>query len=84
MSRPVNILAALLMLVSCGSPPTGPDTNWGKWGAEDQIIPLECGQLYQQAIPGATLRTLDRAGHWPHYERPTELVEIISAFVARG
>ncbi len=54
------------------------------WGAEDQIIPLECGHLYQQAIPGATLRTLDRAGHWPHYERPTELVEIISEFVAHG
>ena len=66
MSRPVNILAAFLMLVSCGSPPTGPDTNWGKWGAEDQIGTLnyitpevtvqaagvvESGQVYSLAIP---------------------------------
>lgn len=53
------------------------------WGAHDQIIPLECGQLYQQAIPGATLRVLDGSGHWPHYERPQELARMLSDFFAR-
>jgi pimeloyl-ACP methyl ester carboxylesterase len=52
------------------------------WGAQDQIIPLECGHLYQQAIPGATLRVIDRCGHWPHFERPEVLAEIIHEFIA--
>ena len=52
------------------------------WGAEDQIFPLECAQLYQQSIPGATLQTIDKAGHWPHYERPVELAEMVSTFLA--
>jgi pimeloyl-ACP methyl ester carboxylesterase len=52
------------------------------WGAQDQIIPLECGHLYQQAIPGATLRVIDRCGHWPHFEHPQALAEIIREFVA--
>jgi pimeloyl-ACP methyl ester carboxylesterase len=52
------------------------------WGAQDQIIPIECGHLYQQAIPGATLRVIDRCGHWPHFEQPEALAEIIREFVA--
>ena len=66
MSRLVTFFAALLILVSCGSSPTDPDTNWGKWGAEDQIGTLnyitpevtvqaaaavESGQVYSLAIP---------------------------------
>lgn len=52
------------------------------WGAEDQIFPLECAHLYQQSIPGATLQTIDNAGHWPHYERPFELADRVSEFLA--
>jgi len=53
------------------------------WGAQDQIIPIDCGHLYQQAIPGATLRVIDRCGHWPHFEQPEALAEIIHEFIAR-
>jgi pimeloyl-ACP methyl ester carboxylesterase len=52
------------------------------WGAQDQIIPIECGHLYQRAIPGATLRVIDHCGHWPHFEQPQTLAEIIDEFVA--
>jgi pimeloyl-ACP methyl ester carboxylesterase len=52
------------------------------WGAQDQIFPVECGRLYQQAIPGATLRVIDRCGHWAHFEQPQALAEIIREFVA--
>jgi pimeloyl-ACP methyl ester carboxylesterase len=52
------------------------------WGAQDQIIPIECGQLYQQAIPGATLRVMGGCGHWPHFEQPDTLAEIIHGFIA--
>jgi pimeloyl-ACP methyl ester carboxylesterase len=51
------------------------------WGAQDQIIPLECGHLYQQAIPGATLRLIEQTGHWPHFEQPQALAETIREFV---
>lgn len=52
------------------------------WGDHDQIIPLDCAQLYQQAIPGAALRVLERCGHWPHLEQPQALAESIRAFVS--
>jgi 2-hydroxy-6-oxo-octa-2,4-dienoate hydrolase len=51
------------------------------WGAQDQIVPLECGQLYQQAIPGAALQVIERCGHWPHFEQPQTLAEIIREFI---
>lgn len=53
------------------------------WGAHDQIIPLECGQLYQRAIPGATLRVMEGCGHWPHFERPEELAQVMREFFSR-
>ena len=53
------------------------------WGAHDQIIPVECGRLFQQLIPQATLHLIDQASHWPHYERPQELAEVIGQFLAQ-
>lgn len=53
------------------------------WGAEDQIIPVECGHLYQQAIPGATLRLIEQCGHWPQFEHPQELAQAIREFLSR-
>jgi pimeloyl-ACP methyl ester carboxylesterase len=53
------------------------------WGAQDQIIPIECGQLYQRAIPGATLRLIEHCGHWPQFERPQELAQLVTEFISR-
>jgi pimeloyl-ACP methyl ester carboxylesterase len=53
------------------------------WGEDDQVIPVECGRLYQQAIPGAELRTIAGAGHWPHYEKPDELASLVLDFISR-
>lgn len=53
------------------------------WGAHDQIMPLECGQLYQRAIPGATLRVLEGCGHWPHFERPEAVAQVMHEFFSR-
>ena len=52
------------------------------WGADNPIIPPECGRLYQQAIPGATLHEIERCGHWPQFERPEELAGVIQRFLA--
>lgn len=51
------------------------------WGRQDQIIPAECGTLYQQAIPGAELVLLDACGHAPHLEKPDEFVRLALAFL---
>ncbi len=51
------------------------------WGAEDRIIPLECGRLYQAAMPGSRLEIMPGCGHWPHYEKPRELAEIVGRFL---
>jgi pimeloyl-ACP methyl ester carboxylesterase len=51
------------------------------WGAEDRIIPVECGQLYQAAMPGSRVEIMEGCGHWPHYEKPRELAEIAGRFL---
>jgi pimeloyl-ACP methyl ester carboxylesterase len=51
------------------------------WGREDQIVPLECAHLYQQAIPEAKLSVLDRCGHFSHLEQPQLLAETIGGFL---
>jgi pimeloyl-ACP methyl ester carboxylesterase len=45
---------------------------------------VECGQLYQRAIPGATLQLIEQCGHWPQFERPQELARLVTAFNARS
>ena len=52
------------------------------WGAQDQIMPIECGHL-STSIPGATLRVIEHCGHWPHFEQPEALAEIVREFVAK-
>ena len=45
------------------------------WGRQDRIIPLECGELYKEAIPGSELVVIDNCGHSPQIERPEEFVK---------
>ena len=51
------------------------------WGHQDQIVPLECGQLYQKAIPGSELRVIDGCGHSPQVEKPDEFVRLALDFL---
>ncbi len=53
------------------------------WGNQDRITPLECGRLYQQAIPNASLKVIDNCGHFAHLERPDELAAIVQDFVSK-
>jgi len=52
------------------------------WGREDRIVPVECGELYRKAIPGAQLQVIDRCGHFPHLESPREFGRAAAAFLA--
>jgi pimeloyl-ACP methyl ester carboxylesterase len=51
------------------------------WGRQDAIIPLECGELYQKALPNATLTVLDRCGHSPALEKPQEFLQAVHTFL---
>ena len=50
------------------------------WGAADRMIPVEQGQAYAAAIPGAEFRLISGAGHLPQLETPDELLEIVWDF----
>ena len=52
------------------------------WGADDQIMPLECGHMYEKAIAGAQLRLIENCGHWAHFEKPDELAAMVKQFLA--
>ena len=52
------------------------------WGRQDQIVPLECGELYHQAIFGSELVVIDNCGHVPEVEKPDEFVRLALDFLA--
>ena len=51
------------------------------WGREDRIVPVECGELYRAGISGSRLEVIDRAGHFPHLERPDEFTRALRGFL---
>jgi pimeloyl-ACP methyl ester carboxylesterase len=52
------------------------------WGVDDRFVAAaNYGAAYRDAIPGARLETIDRAGHFPHLEQPETLVEKVRAFL---
>ena len=52
------------------------------WGREDRSIPVECGQLYHQAIPGSDLVVINNCGHFPQVEKPDEFLKAVLDFMA--
>jgi pimeloyl-ACP methyl ester carboxylesterase len=51
------------------------------WGDHDRIIPVEHGYALHEARPGSRLEVLDGVGHFPHVERPSEVVDLIDDFI---
>ena len=51
------------------------------WGDKDQIIPLDHAYAAQAARPGSRLEVLAGVGHFPHVERPTDVVDLIDDFI---
>ena len=54
------------------------------WGRDDRIVPLECGERYQKALPHARLEIVDGAGHFVDMEKPDELASLVTRFVAEA
>ena len=52
------------------------------WGASDRFVtPGYYGAAYRDAIPGARLELIERAGHFPHREQPEAFVERVRKFM---
>ncbi len=51
------------------------------WGREDRIVPLEIGEKLAAALPISSLNVLERCGHIPQEEKPTEVLSLISRFL---
>ena len=52
------------------------------WGRQDRIVPVECGSIYQEAIPGSELVVIENCGHSPQVEKPDEFVKTALEFLA--
>lgn len=52
------------------------------WGRHDAIIPVECGELYHQALPNSSLTILDNCGHSPAVEKQTEFLHAVTGFLS--
>lgn len=53
------------------------------WGANDAITPINSGEIYARAIPGAQLATIADCGHMPEMEKPVDFVELVRDFLQR-
>ena len=53
------------------------------WGEADRVAPIECGDLYRDALPNATLHRVPNAGHAIDLEQPASLAATITAFLER-
>jgi pimeloyl-ACP methyl ester carboxylesterase len=51
------------------------------WGDRDAWFPRGEQDRVTAAIPGARLAVLEGAGHAPHWERPDEVAEVLTAFL---
>jgi pimeloyl-ACP methyl ester carboxylesterase len=52
------------------------------WGREDAITPIECGEIYQRAIPRSRLVVIENCGHMPEMEKPAEFARLVENFLA--
>jgi pimeloyl-ACP methyl ester carboxylesterase len=51
------------------------------WGDQDRIIPVDHAYAAQAARPESRLEVLKGVGHFPHVERPSEVVDLIKDFI---
>ena len=53
------------------------------WGRQDGIVPLNCGEIYHQALQGSTLHVIDECGHSPQMEKPQEFLDVTVDFLSK-
>jgi len=53
------------------------------WGEHDGIVSTTYGQAWKAEIPGATMETIQNAGHYPHWEQPDTFAARVRSFTER-
>ena len=51
------------------------------WGREDQVIPIENGDLVRKAIPHVIFNPIHEAGHVSIYEKPEHINRLLTQFL---
>jgi pimeloyl-ACP methyl ester carboxylesterase len=51
------------------------------WGEADPWLPATVGDTYAEVLPHATIDRVQRAGHWPWWDRP-EVLDRLASFMA--
>ena len=51
------------------------------WGGRDNIVPVECAELYAANLQNATIEMVEDAGHVVEIEEPERVAELISSHV---
>lgn len=51
------------------------------WGSADRVIPHAHGLSTLKLLQGAELTTFEGSGHFPHHDRPAEVVRALTAFL---
>ncbi|MEP6636308.1 MAG: alpha/beta hydrolase [Acidobacteriota bacterium] len=55
------------------------------WGDHDRVIPLEIGEMLDEAIPDSRLKLIEQTGHVPQEETPDKIIPLILNFLrSRG
>ena len=52
------------------------------WGAQDGIVPVSAGEIYQQSIKGSRLELIDNCGHRPEIEQTDEFLALVQGFLS--
>ncbi len=54
------------------------------WCRQDQVTPLNWGEAFAAAVPGAQLAVIDACGHFPNLEKPAEFNQAVIDFLDKG
>ena len=51
------------------------------WGSDDEIVPLNSGQIYNRNIQGSRLEVIKNCGHRPEIEKVEEFLKLVKEFL---
>jgi pimeloyl-ACP methyl ester carboxylesterase len=50
------------------------------WGEDDPYLPFKLAQQQSKAFPSAKIHILKNCGHWPYFEKPQEVNNLLTNF----
>lgn len=51
------------------------------WGDSDAMVPPVYGDAFHQLLTNSTLKLIEKCGHFPQQERPTEFIDAVLSFL---